>query len=43
MNKVRLYSFRDLMQRLTHPDWRVALAGEEFFFIPRSYLPRKNP
>lgn len=42
MNKVRVYSFRDLMQRLTNNDWAVAAIGKEFFFIPRSYLPGRK-
>lgn len=39
MIKQRVYTFRDLMQRLNHPDWAVAAIGKDFFFVPRSYLP----
>lgn len=45
MNKVRLYSFRDLMQRLMHRDWAVTPLdedGTEFVFIPRTYISRRN-
>jgi len=42
MIKQRVYSFRDLMQRLSHPDWAVAAIGKDFFFVPRSYLPGRK-
>lgn len=42
MNKVRIYSFRDLMQRLMHRDWAVTYHDGEFIFIPRSYIPRRK-
>lgn len=42
MNRTKVYSFRDLMQRLNHRDWVVAAIGQEFFFVPRSYLPGRR-
>jgi hypothetical protein len=42
MNRTRLYSYRDLMQRLTHKDWAVAAIGKDFFFVTRSYLPGRK-
>lgn len=42
MTKQRIYKFRDLMQRLTNKDWAVAAIGKEFFFVPRTYIPRRE-
>jgi hypothetical protein len=42
MIKQRVYTFRDLMQRLTNPDWAVAAIGKDFFFVPRTYLPGRK-
>lgn len=38
----RIYTFRDLMQRLINKDWSVAAIGQEFFFVPRTYIPRRE-
>jgi len=41
MNAVRHYTFRDLMARLTSPDWGVSSIGNgRFIFVPISYLRR---
>lgn len=38
MKRTRQYDFRNLMDRLTNPEWSVIMVGNTFHFVETCYL-----